>query len=336
LSVSRVAQRALVLSAGRGERLRPLTDSIPKPLLPVLGESIVGRTLEQLAAAGVSQAAVNLHHLGAAIRQELGPAIGGMPLTYSTEEVLLGTLGPFGKLREFFAGVDPVLLVNGDSLCDWPIDEVCRAHEESGADATLLLASRADPDSFGGGVVTSADGRVLSFRGDLGTAEAAGRTVFAGLHVISGRLLAEVEARPSDIVRQLYEPLLEEGGTIRAVHTDRRWHDLGLPSRYLAAVLEEAEAAVGESGCWRSATATVEPSASIARSVIESKATVEGGCEVSGSLLLNGSHLAPGATVIDSVVGPGVTIGRGSRVESQLVTDGDELVGTPIGTAGRR
>lgn len=333
MSSSQAPRRALVLSAGRGERLRPLTEFLPKPLLPVLGRAIVERTLERLAASGVEAAAVNLHHLGEAIREHLGSEVGGMPLTFSVERRLLGTLGPFGRLQEFFAGVDPVLLVNGDSLCEWPIEEVAAAHRRSGADATLLLTSTADPDAFGGGVVTDLDGTVLSFRGDTG---AAGRGVFAGLHIISGRLLEGVEAHPSDIVRQLYEPLLERGA-IHAVFTDRRWHDMGTPERYLVGVLEEAHAsAQGAEGSWVSPAAQVDPSANVVRSVIEDSARVGADATVERSLLLRGARVAAGTMVVDSIVGPGVEVEAGARVVGELVTGGSAPTRTPIAGVPRR
>src|SRR4051812_11891584 len=102
--------RALVLAAGLGTRLRPLTDLVPKPLLPVTGVPLLGYTLAQLAVLGCEEVAINLHYLGEKIRQRFGPSFAGMRITYSEEPVLLGTLGAFGPLREFFAPADQVLL----------------------------------------------------------------------------------------------------------------------------------------------------------------------------------------------------------------------------------
>ncbi|MDP9119810.1 MAG: nucleotidyltransferase family protein, partial [Acidobacteriota bacterium] len=144
--------RALVLSAGLGIRLRPLTELVPKPLLPVAGAPILAHTLERLAAVGCEAVAINLHHLGEQIRGHFGTAFAGMPLTFSEEPELLGTLGALFPLREFLAAADLVLLVNGDSLCRWPLARLVRQHLKTGDAATLLLASRPDPRLFGGGV----------------------------------------------------------------------------------------------------------------------------------------------------------------------------------------
>ncbi|HEX2644211.1 MAG TPA: sugar phosphate nucleotidyltransferase, partial [Thermoanaerobaculia bacterium] len=118
--------RALVLAAGLGTRLRPLTDATPKPLLPVAGVPILGHTLAQLAAVGCEAVAMNLHYHGDQIRRRFGDDFAGMPITYSEEPVLLGTLGAFDPLRELFAPADLIILINGDSLCRWPLRRMIR------------------------------------------------------------------------------------------------------------------------------------------------------------------------------------------------------------------
>jgi len=123
--------RAVVLAAGFGRRLRPLTDWLPKPLLPVCGKPVVLHTLEALAAAGCEATALNLHHLGEPIRRRLGDDFEGMPLTYSEEPEILGTLGALYPLRDFIAGAEHLLIVNGDSLCRWPLAGLLRRHVKS-------------------------------------------------------------------------------------------------------------------------------------------------------------------------------------------------------------
>jgi mannose-1-phosphate guanylyltransferase len=326
--------RALVLCAGRGQRLRPLTDTLPKPLMPVLGVPLVSRTLEVLATAGVGAAALNLHHLGAQIPAALGDRVGDMELTYSVEDELLGTLGPFGRLQHFFAETDPVLLVNGDSLCRWPVGAVVQAHQRSDAEATLLLSSRPDPAKFGGGVVVDSEGRVLSFRGAGADRDDVRVGVFAGLHVISGHLLAGVAARPADIVRDLYEPLLAEDRTIGTVFTDRRWHDLGTPDRYLAGVLAEA-AGVAEPGVergpWCAREVEVDANANVSSSVLERGVRVGAAAEVKDSLIMPGSIVGRGAVVLDSILAPGAELADGARIVSSLVSGRTAELQTAIG-----
>jgi mannose-1-phosphate guanylyltransferase len=356
--------RALVLAAGLGTRLLPLTAATPKPLLPVRGKPILAHTLLQLAAAGYEAAAVNLHHHGDQIRRAFGDdrgradsgidgaagasiggisgigggaSIGGMPLVWSEEPVLLGTLGALGPLLDFLAAADPLLIVNGDSLCRWPFAALLRRHRESGALATLLLASRPDPAAFGGGVAVGRGGAVVSLRPGAGSAggESRRRQVFAGAHVLSRRILPDVQAAlqaagapPTDIVRRLYEPLLaSRPGCIAAIATAGRWHDLGTPRRFLAAALDwagadrAAGARTGRRG-WVSTAAAVAAGAAVTRSSVDAGCTVAAGAVIEGSVLLPGAQVGAGCQVRGSLLGPGAQLPAGSRLEDQLLVAG--------------
>jgi mannose-1-phosphate guanylyltransferase len=343
-----VRLRALVLAAGLGTRLRPLTAAMPKPLLPVAGQPILARTLRRLAAAGCEAAAINLHHGGEEIRRTFGPALDGFPLTYSDEPLLLGTLGAFAPLRGFFAGADLGLIVNGDSLCRWPVAELIRHHlSRDGALATLLLSSRADPAQFGGGVAVGRDGALLdlrpggsALRGEPhghhpGGAAAAGRPlprrrVFAGAHVLSPRLLqriaadvSAVAAAPADIVLDLYEPLLaEHPGCLASLTTGRHWHDLGTPRRYLAAVLDWAGA--NGHGRWISPAAEVSPAAAVRHSSVEAGCRVEAGARIEGAVLLPGARVGAGGEVRHAILGEGAELPAGGRIEGQLLAAGGQ------------
>lgn len=308
--------RALVLAAGYGERLRPLTDDLPKPLLPVLGRPAIARTLDALAAAGCEAAAVNLHHLGAVVRTALGESHAGMALVYSEERPrILGTLGALGPLRRFLGAADLVVVVNGDTLCEWPFERLFKFHQRGGSPATLLLTSRPDPGEYGGGVGVDRRGRVIDFgrEGRRLPGAAAGRVarrrVFAGAHLLDPVLLGRVPEGPADVIRDLYEPLLEAGEPIRTVTTARRWHDLGTPGRYLAAVLEWARAerprdfTPGRPG-WVAAGARIEAGARVEGSVLERGAVVETGARVRRCLVLPEARVARGTALDEAIVSP--------------------------------
>ena len=293
--------RALVLAAGRGERLRPLSDLLPKPLLPIAGQPVVAHTLRALADAGCEAAALNLHHLGDAVRRRFGGEFAGLPLTYSVEPELLGTLGALGPLRDFLAPADLVLVVNGDSFCRWPLRPLIRRHLARRADATLLVARRADPSRFGGGVGVASDGRIVSLRG--APPAGARRRVFAGAHVLQPALLERLPAGPGDFVQDLYEPLLRQGGRLESLLTGRPWHDLGTPLRYLEAALEQA-------GRWPWRR----------RAVLVGAARIEAGGHAEDAILLDGAVVTAACDVRRSILGPGVELPAGSRVEARLVT----------------
>lgn len=315
--------RALVLSAGYGTRLRPLTDSFPKPLLPVAGVPILGHALDALARAGCEAAALNLHHHGEAIRRHFGTAHRGMPLVYSEEPELLGTLGALPPLAGFFAPADLVLLVNGDSLCHWPLRSLVRRHLRGEAAATLLFASRPDPAGFGGGVGLDREGHVLSFRrgSEPGADDgAARRVVFAGAHAFSPRLLTGIRPGFADIVRDLYQPLLaERPGCLAGLVTDRLWHDLGTPRRYRDGVL----AWIGKRS-WTDAGAEISTKATVRRSAVEDGARIQAGAVVESSVLLPGAVVGEGARVRGSVVGFGAAVPAKATIEDRLVTPAAE------------
>jgi mannose-1-phosphate guanylyltransferase len=347
--------RALVLAAGLGTRLRPLTDVAPKPLLPVTGLPILGHTLQQLAAVGCEAAAVNLHHRGDQIRQRFGDSFAGMPLVYSEEPELLGTLGALHPLKDFLAGADMVLLINGDSLCRWPLKKLIRRFQATPAGTTqaaLLLTAQAPPADFGGGVGIDRDGRILSFRpNDPEKGEVVRRHVFAGAHVISPRLLERIGPGKSDIVHDLYIPLLAEPeGKLTSLVTTRAWHDLGTPQRFLEGVVDWAQAGWPERlwrQAWVSSEAVVEPGARVRRSAIEAGSKVGEGAVVERSVLLPGSRVGKGSVVRESILGFGAAVPPGTWVERRIImpqragfTPGldDSVVGgavfTPFGPGG--
>ncbi len=325
---------ALVLAAGRGERLRPLTLTLPKPLLPVAGRPLAAWTLERLRSVGASTSAINLHHLGAQIRSTFGERFDGMPLVYSDESAeLLGTGGALPPLRDFLGAAATILLVNGDSLCRWPLRELLARHRQSGARATLLVHRHAPLARFGGGVAVER-GRLVAFgRGPLAWEAARTRRVFAGAAALAPELLERLPPGPSDIVEALYEPMLALGETIAVVETSRPWFDLGTPERYLEAGLAWGLSGLPERGARVAAGAEIDPTARLRRVVVEARAKVGAGARLADCLILPDAELGEGVRLRRAIVAPGVALAAGTVLERALVTrapDGDGLVTTPL------
>ncbi|HVR30003.1 MAG TPA: NDP-sugar synthase [Thermoanaerobaculia bacterium] len=364
--LTRPRVRAVVLAAGRGARLAPLTAERPKPLLPVLGRPLLAGTLERLEAFGVEATAINLHHRAEAIPAALGERFGAMPLHYSREAEILGTLGALHPLRDFLTAADLVLLVNGDSLCRWPFAELVAHHLETAPLATLLLTTRADVGELGGIAIDEA-GRIVGVPGGPDHGHVAARRVFAGAHVFAPALALEAPPRFSDSIRDLYRPRLASGARLESFSTAAPWHDLGTAARYLEAVLDWAElaereestasrtppgvsAATGDSparASWISPTATIAPDARLERAVVESRAVVEAGVSGRDILVLEGARVGGGSRLARVVVGPGVELASATRLESAVVTQrawglaagsrGEgSLVVTPFAAAGAR
>lgn len=316
--------RALVLAAGEGTRLRPLTSFLPKPLLPVAGRPLIEHTLDRLVKVGCEAVAINLHHLGDAIRAHLGDDHLGMPITWSDErDERLGTLGALHPLRDFLAPAEVILLVNGDSLCAWPFARLLRRHRDGGAAATLLLATRPDPEEFGGGVALDRQGRVIAFtQHETPRGEVARRAVFAGAHALSPSLLARVGEGPADVVRQLYRPLLADGATLAGVVTRRRWHDLGTPRRYLDGCLDWARGPAPMHWfrrSWASPEAKLAERVRLSASAVEAGAAVGRGARLRRSLVLPGGRVGDGAELEETIVGFGAELPAHSRIARQIV-----------------
>jgi NDP-sugar pyrophosphorylase family protein len=327
--------RALVLAAGIGQRLRPLTAALPKPLMPIGGESVTAATLRQLARFGVEAAALNLHHLAAAIPRAFGDASYGMPLHYSPEPVLLGTGGALWPLRDFFTRADLILIVNGDSLCRWPLAEIVAQHRRSLADATLLLRRSPVDLRLGGGIAVGDGGWVTQIRKMSAHGESKSRHDFAGLHVLSPQLLKAVAEGESDVLESLYQPLLERGGRIATLKTGRPWHDLGDPRRYLDAVLawQGGRRVQGAPLPAISPLAVIDPAAELSETVAEAGVYVASGVCCRRSILFAGVEVGAGADLEEVLAGPGARIPAGERLRRVIAMPGVEpgtLSLTPI------
>ncbi len=310
--MSSIRSRALVLTAGLGSRLRPLTLDVPKPLLPVLGRPLIFHTLDCLRGIGCEAVVLNLHHLGERVSAAVGERFVDLPVTYSREPTLLGTLGGIVAVKEFLVDCDVALVVNGDSLCDWPLEGLIERHLSAAAEATLFVHTAADPNEFGG--VGVREGTLVSLPPDRVPADARPR-VFAGAHAFKPELIQSLEAGLPDLVPHLYRPMLTSGRSLAAFEAQPPWHDLGTPERYLAAVLDW----VGESG-WAAPSAQVDGSSQFIESVAEDGCRVAARARIEGSLLLQNSRIGEHASLRRALVGPGVVVPDGCRIENAMLT----------------
>ncbi len=235
-----------VLAAGFGTRLRPLTDLLPKPAVPVLGQPLVGLILARLARAGQTRAVLNAHHLPAPLREQVDAWRDrhhpDLELAYSVEQPeILGTGGGLVAARPLL-GEGTVALINGDILCDFDLPALTATHVAARAAATILLVEHPDVERFGA-ITADADGRVLDLAGlgqrradaDGGPAgEPVRRGVFAGVHLAGPAIFEHLPTEGfACIVRQGYVPMLAGGLDVRAVFHPGTWNDLGTLGRYL-------------------------------------------------------------------------------------------------------
>lgn len=201
--------KALVLAAGLGTRLRPLTLDRPKPLVEVRGRPLIAYNLLLLRRYGVTDVVINLHHHGDALRAALGDgAAFGLRIAYSPEDPLLDTGGAM-KNAEAFLGDEDFLVLNGDTIIDLALDTLVSAHRARGATATLVLRSDPDQDRYGL-VEIDAERRIRRFLGRPPTVAAPLTPyMFAGVHVLSPRVFRYMpDVRAFSITRETYPAML--------------------------------------------------------------------------------------------------------------------------------
>jgi NDP-sugar pyrophosphorylase family protein len=308
--------KAMVLAAGLGLRMRPLTLLRAKPALPVLDRPLIHFTLERLARAGVRDVIVNLHHLPETVVEAVGSGRRlGVRVQYSLEREILGTGGGPRAVREFL-GREPCLLVNGDSLLDFDLRGLLALHRASGARATLALRRLPDPRAYSP-VVTDGRGRILSIAGRPRRARGT-RSMFAGLHVLDPRLLERLPEGRSDSVLDLYVPLLAEGEHLAGVRCAGAWYDLGRPSLYRDAQLRMLRGR-GRSRVLVGTGARIAPGAAVGRSVVGARSRVAAGARVDRSILWPGARVERGVRLDRAILTTGAVVRTGERADGVIV-----------------
>jgi NDP-sugar pyrophosphorylase family protein len=203
--------RAVVLAAGAGSRLGPLTADRPKPMLPVGGRPLLEHTVRQLAACGVRDIIVNLHHCPEAIPTHFGDGRAyGVRIKYSYEPVLLGTAGAVKQVAAFLAG-EPFFVLYGDNLTTCDLGRLADTHRAGGAAATIALFWKDDVTPHSA-VALEADDRIVGFVEKPAAEEAPSHWIAAGVNVMEPAVLDHIpDGRPSDFGFDVFPRLVAQG-----------------------------------------------------------------------------------------------------------------------------
>ena len=295
---------ALVLAAGLGTRLRPLSGLRAKAALPVAGQPLVVRILRQLRAAGITRIVINLHHRAETITRIVGDGTHlGLAVRYSWESEVLGSGGGPARAVPLLAS-DRFFIVNGDTLGEVPFVELAAAHVRSGAEANLAVAA-ADLSKYNA-LLSDEDGAFAGIvpRGTALAPAAARRAWhFLGVQAANAAAFAGVDpSRPSDSLREVYAAsTASRGGAVRLFPSAGAFHDIGTPADYLrtAQALARAEAVPLDRG----AGTRVAPTARVEGSILWDRITVGDGAELS-----------------ECIVGDDVAIPAGARYDRAVIT----------------
>jgi mannose-1-phosphate guanylyltransferase len=328
--------KAVVLVGGEGTRLRPLTLTTPKPLLPIGGIAFLERQLAWLAGHGVTDVVLSLGYLPDAFVEHFpsgrfsSPSGPDVSLRYAVEPYPLGTAGAIRFAAEAGGVDDRFVVCNGDVLTTLDLTSIVSFHAERRATATIHLTRVDDPTAFGV-VPTYPDGEVKAFVEKPPPGAAPTDWINAGTYVLEPSVLDRIPAELTvSIERETFPRMLEDRGLVFAVGTDDYWIDIGTPAKYLEAHADLLDGRLGlppspdaveaTPGVWMLGDVSIAAEASVAApALLGAGATLAAGARVAGSTIGAGCVIGESAEVDGSVLCDGVTIGAGARVLGSII-----------------
>ena len=313
--------KAVVLVGGQGTRLRPLTETVKKELLPLVDRPILDHTLDRLVRHGVHEVVLSSPYLEETFHPFIRARRGDPRITWITETEPLDTGGAIVNALPALETAEPFLALNGDILTDLDTTRMVALHRDRGASATIALAHVEDARAFGL-VPMDGEGRVLEFRekpqdpvpGDIN----------AGTYVLEPSALEAWERGVSvSIERTIFPSLIEDGRPVFGFLSDAYWRDLGTPELYLEATFDLLDGRVAGEPAFEAPFVAdggrIGDGADVGRHVVVGPgSTVEGGSSVRDSVLHGGVRVAEGAQVSGSIVGAGSEI-VGARVSGSVL-----------------
>jgi mannose-1-phosphate guanylyltransferase len=321
--------KAMVLAAGKGTRLHPLTGEIPKPMAPVVGKPIIQHIFELLARAGIDEVHINVHHLANTILEYYGSStsVSGAKVYITRENRLMGTAGSVKRIADRFD--ETFVVVMGDALTDVDVQEVVAFHREGGALATLALKRVADTSEYG--VVELDSGHnIVGFQEKPDSSEALSNLANTGIYVLEPEVLGYIpEDTFFDFARDVFPRLLEAGEKFVGYEGNFYWSDIGTLKAYRAAQNDALSGKVrlripGEQrseGLWADRSARLHPTANLEGLVVLNQGAVigRGATLVGDTTVGRGCLVRTGATVKRSILFPGASVGDGAYLEDCIV-----------------
>lgn len=322
--------RAMVMAAGLGTRLRPLTYEVPKPMVPVANRPVMEHILRMLPRHGLEQVVSNLHWFPDTIRDRFGDGSDlGIELTYSFEEELLDTAGGVWNVRDFLTAEGSFVVMAGDALTDVDLGALIAAHEANDGVATMTVKKVPNVSEYGV-VLTDSDGRVSGFQEKPDPAEALSDLANCMIYAFRPEIFDYFpEDDPHvDWAKQIFPLLLEQDVPFHVHATEGYWNDVGSLPEYLQGNLDAVMGAVA-----------VDCAGEIVDA--EGGGSLGGDVELSGRVLVGeGAEVAAGARLDGPLVlGPGSKVGADARLKESVLLPQTEVPADGLlagAIAGRR
>jgi mannose-1-phosphate guanylyltransferase len=322
--------QALVLAGGEGTRLRPLTHTVAKPVLPLVGRPHIAYVIDWLARHGVDDVIVSCGHLAEGMRIVLGSLELGVKIRFAEEPDARGTAGAIRFAEDMLA--ERFFVLNGDVLCDLDLTAQIRQHESTGARATIALYPVQDPTGYGL-VHRHDDGEITEFLEKPEPDQIDTDEINAGAYLLERSVLEEIPPdREVSIEREVFPKLIGNG--LYGIRLEGYWIDIGTPDRFLEAnwdILEgRVETVHGEfdepmmvgEGCELSESSEIRSPAVIGRgSRVGDDAVIE------RSVLLDRCVVGDGAVVSNSILSAGVTVEAGTELDGAVIGEGETVEG---------
>ncbi|MFT7647959.1 MAG: mannose-1-phosphate guanylyltransferase [Candidatus Poriferisodalaceae bacterium] len=327
--------KALVLVGGFGTRLRPLTLTTPKQMLPIAGYTMIEWVVDRLNGHGVDEVILSLGYRPDAFLEAFPRGkISGLPFRVAVEPEPRGTAGAVRFAADEVELDETFVVLNGDVLTDLNIGDLIRFHKSAGAEATIALQPVADPSRFGV-VSTASDGRVLEFveKPPAGTAPTS--NINAGTYVLEPSVLARI---PQDIevsIERETFPALVESRSLYAMATDTYWLDTGTPAQYLEANIDIVSGRREFPGI-KPVQGEVSSTATVVDSFVGPGSRISGGAIVRRSVILDDCVVGAGAVIEDSILANGVVVGGQARLRNGCVIGRNETVPPGVSLDGVR
>jgi NDP-sugar pyrophosphorylase family protein len=304
--------KAMILAAGEGTRLRPLTLTLPKPMVPIVGTPLLHWTLLWLAEQGVTEAAINLFHRPLTIPNHFGDSYAGIRLHYFFEDTLRGTAGGLKAADPIFRDA-PFFVIYGDNLIQSDLRRLTRFHAAHGGVATVGLFHHPNPTAAGI-VAVEPDGRIMRFVEKPPADQVFSDLANAGVYILDPAVLDAIPTdAPSDFGRDIFPSLLASGLPLYGTLLGGYLQDTGTPSAYRQANWDLLAGRTGipypDTSLWIDPSAQIGRGVSfVGRNVVGAHAVIGDEAVIQDSILWAGAQVAPGEQVRDAILAPGMVL----------------------------
>ena len=305
--------KAVIMAGGQGLRLRPITDNIPKPLLPVDGVPAIVRILKLLKHHGISEAAITSGYLSESIENALGVESEGIKLTYFKESTPLGTAGGVAATKDFI-GQEDFVVISGDTVCETDLSAAAKLRKENDATVLMVLTHVSDPGEYGV-VLTNDDNEIIGFCEKPSVSSTYSDRINTGIYLMSPRIFSFIPEGKCDFSKDVFPKLLKIGEKMYGITDRNYWCDIGSFHSYRLSNLYYSK---GGSTVGRNCTLHTD---GIVGSVLLDRVNIGRGTKIENSIICSDTVIGENCIIGEnSVIGAGCVIGDGS-----IISDGTVL-----------